>query len=382
MDGVKQFVCNTLRTHKKHLDVKNMNQEAIEIFNSLQQRCLAGNDISSENIEGIARIEPLFADASKKQFYRVYFQHQSLIFLMLPTNQNSSEETFVNAEDLTISQAQSFIEAALWLNKNCRYVPSIYAYDVKNGLILLSDHGSKTLWDHLPMFSWQDIYDYYQSLMDWLVQLEITPLVNLPISLLRQFDQKSMQIEALDFIDYGLFKGKQIKKDTVLRKKLFQELVKLTETISTFPKVLIHRDFQSKNIMIDFKNDQNSSFIVIDFQDMCIGPIYYDLASLLFDPYIHFEGDIQNALIKHYYEKYQKEKDFDKYIYMLQTVALQRLLKAAGRYARLLHRDNKNSHMKYFYPALIKMQELLASLEGFECLTQVIESLICEVKKY
>lgn len=107
---------------------------------------------------------------------------------------------------------------------------------------------------------------------------------------------------------------------------LIKELDDLTKRIDRLPKVLMHRDFQSRNIFI--KNDQVR---IIDFQNAMLGPATYDLASLLFDPYRPMPFDQTIDLLTYYNEHAELKFSTDD----LFQSALQRLLQALGAYAFL-----------------------------------------------
>jgi len=112
----------------------------------------------------------------------------------------------------------------------------------------------------------------------------------------------------------------------------------------------------------------SNDFVIIDYQDMCIGPKYYDLASLVFDPYIILRPEQLNSILNYYFKHYVVTQSYDDFIHDLNLVGLQRLLKAAGRYARLKYLHDKDTYMQFFYPAIKKVKELLKSTMMFPTL--------------
>lgn len=304
------------------------------------------------------KLSQMSADASVKQYYRVTVKDKIFILLTLPIASESAEEEFTLKQDRAISQSQSFIEAGIWLNEKMDHLPTIYGYNMAEGLVLLSDNGAKNLFDYLPTMSEPQIENYYKALVDWIIKLESSSFRELPQSLMRQFTDAALEIELMDFIDYGLCCGDANRNNQSLRKDLHHEFKQLVLQIEQLPKVLLHRDFQSKNILC---NPSKGSFVVIDYQDMCIGPKYYDLASLIFDPYVSLSPDSTEKILRHYYESSHNDKSYQEFLHELSLVAVQRLLKAAGRFARLKYLHGKNTHMQFFNPA-IKRVALLSSI--------------------
>lgn len=321
------------------------------------------------------KLSQMSADASVKQYFRVEIKNKPFILLALPVASESSEEEFSLKKDRAISQAQSFIEAGTWLNEKMDHLPTIYGYNMTQGLVLLSDNGEKNLFDYLPTMSEPQIENYYKALVDWIVKLESSSFRELPQSLMRQFTESALLTELMDFIDYGVCAGNVSNKHQSLKNNLHLEFKLLVSKINQFPKVLLHRDFQSKNILCE---PSDNSFVIIDYQDMCIGPKYYDLASLIFDPYVSLNPSSIEKILRHYFQASHSQKSYQAFLNELNLVAVQRLLKAAGRYARLKYLHGKNTHMQFFNPAIKKVAELIAPLAEFKTLHQIICRLLSE----
>ena len=112
------------------------------------------------------------------------------------------------------------------------------------------------------------------------------------------------------------------------------------------PRVYVHRDYHSRNLMVSEPNPG-----ILDFQDAVYGPITYDLASLFKDAYIHWEeAEIIDWLIR-YWEKARKAglpvaRDFSDFYRDYEWMGVQRHLKVLGIFARLCHRDGKDGYLK------------------------------------
>ena len=113
------------------------------------------------------------------------------------------------------------------------------------------------------------------------------------------------------------------------------------------PRVYVHRDYHSRNLM----NIEENNPGILDFQDAVYGPITYDLASLFKDAYIRWEeAEIIDWLIR-YWERARKaglpvHEDFSVFYRDYEWMAVQRHLKVLGIFARLYHRDGKDGYLK------------------------------------
>jgi len=159
--------------------------------------------------------------------------------------------------------------------------------------------------------------------------------------------------------------GRYFKVSESTRKELaalpsFREIAK---HLASLPRVLVHRDFQSQNIII-----QNGQANLIDFQGMRPGLAEYDLASLLFDPYVGLSGAERSELISYYRQKQTDngrtiDGQFDD---TLRLCAMQRLMQALGAYGFLgLVKGNKN-FLEYIPRAVRSLRDTVAKIDGLE----------------
>lgn len=149
------------------------------------------------------------------------------------------------------------------------------------------------------------------------------------------------------------------------------EFKKVEAILMAEPLDLVHRDFQSTNVL--WKGERLS---FIDFQGMRLGPAIYDLASLLYDPYAKI-SDKERNLLAAYYAKLRKRDDI---VEKLPYAAVQRLAQALGAYGRLASVGQKE-FTKYIMPAL---ENLLAAADdaNLDALGAFAEDLIAREKKY
>jgi len=138
-------------------------------------------------------------------------------------------------------------------------------------------------------------------------------------------------------------------------------LQEIADRLASFPRVLVHRDFQSQNIII-----RNSQSYLIDFQGMRPGLAEYDLASLLYDPYVDLP-ESERAELTAYYCGRQLEHgitingDFD---LKLRLCGMQRLMQALGAYGFLGLVKGHKHFLQYIPAAMNSLQQVVAEIDG------------------
>jgi hypothetical protein len=149
-------------------------------------------------------------------------------------------------------------------------------------------------------------------------------------------------------------------------------LQKIAEQLASFPRVLVHRDFQSQNIII-----RNSQAHLIDFQGMRPGLAEYDLSSLLYDPYVDLSQTERTELVRYYRER-QLEKgiaidgDFD---LKLCLCAMQRLMQALGAYGFLGLIKGHEHFLRHIPAALKSLQRIVGEIDGLGQLAKTLRDL-------
>ncbi len=162
----------------------------------------------------------------------------------------------------------------------------------------------------------------------------------------------------------SVFQDRRVKTQSK-RKELaaLSRLREIPKQLASLPRVLVHRDFQSQNIII-----QNRRANLIDFQGMRPGLAEYDLASLLYDPYVDLSETERAELITYYREQQSESEttrdgDFDS---KLRLCAMQRLMQALGAYGFLgLVKGNKN-FLEYIPRAVRSLRDTVANIDGLE----------------
>lgn len=137
---------------------------------------------------------------------------------------------------------------------------------------------------------------------------------------------------------------------------LKQEFSDLAEKVASFGKTIVHRDFQSQNIMVR----KGGIPRVIDYQGARMGPPAYDLASILWDPYHSIESDMRDSLIAYYIEGMKAAgslPDEDGFRQTVLPCRLQRHMQALGAYGFLTKEKGKKYFLKHIPQALLYLKE-------------------------
>lgn len=306
---------------------------------------------------GEYKIRPASEDASFRRYFRVSVAGDSYIAMDAPPEKEDSEPYVRIAERLL----------DLGLN-----VPQIYQRDLDRGFLLLSDLGKRIYLNELDI----DTVDrLYGDAMAALVVLQVGSYTDkefLPV-----YSKQLLHDEMQLFKDWYLIRhlGMQLSSD---QEFMLENTFKfLRRSAMEQPQVWTHRDYHSRNLMI---TDQNNPGI-LDFQDAVLGPVTYDLVSLLKDCYITWPRDQVMGWMAGYQELALESgipvgEDESEFLKWFDLMGVQRHLKASGIFARLNERDGKAAYLDDIprtlgyvlglsgqYPALEPLVELLESLD-------------------
>ena len=271
-------------------------------------------------------IQQINSDASFRNYFRVIDDRKGSFIVM--------------DSDPSLENNEKFLYVADLLKKISMPIPNIHHIDDCGRYFLISDLGKKTLYDHRRESHFLSFYD---RAIELLVSMQINGarlkihLPNYDDALL--YSEMELFKEWFCFHELGLSvqKIEKIDFDT-----LFMQLI---QSASNQERVLVHRDYHSRNIMIS----DNDEMGFIDFQDAVSGPITYDIVSLLKDCYIKIEPEQMNNMLRIYYDylikNHMTNKPLSEFIMDFDLMGIQRHLKAIGIFSRLKHRDKKNNYI-------------------------------------
>ena len=249
-------------------------------------------------------------------------------------------------------------------------VPVIHNVNIEDGFLLLSDLGDDLYLDKL---SDSAIYDLYSD--------AITALVNIQNSAnvggLDEYDKNLLRNEMNLFTEWLIEKHLQIELKEAQRKDLIKLFDLLVRNAEQQPKVFVHRDFHSRNLMVTKENNPG----IIDYQDAVYGPISYDLVSILKDCYIKWPEEEINKWVDFYLNKLYEEKskfkiNRDEFVRWFDLMGVQRHLKASGIFARLSHRDQKHNFLKDISRTLAYIVDLKGTYKELQPICVMIEESI------
>ncbi len=317
---------------------------------------------------------PLAGDASNRRYFRLHLSRapvSSVILMKLadPEGFKASEEA-VSGTEGGVTELP-FTNILKHLQKKGIQVPELYFYDEYGGLVYLEDFGDVTLAQ-----AWQESTpaigeDLYCKAVDQLVQLHLQashPSSVPCVSFTRSFDVPLYLWEFDHFLEYGIVarQGRPMCADDYV--PLRKEFQKMAEWLAAQPQVFTHRDYHSRNLMVN-----GERLGVIDFQDALMGPVTYDLASLLRDSYIALDEGVIDRLIDRYIEEMRQNlslsqqssmlfQDPEAFRRLFDFTSIQRNLKAAGRFV-YIDRVKGNSSFLASIPQTLK--NVRANLEKY-----------------
>lgn len=281
------------------------------------------------------QITKLFGQASTRIYYRIILDQgkNSYVIMRLPKGFASPAEEVTKTAPGGPAELP-FLNIQRYLKNLGIRVPEVYAADPDKGLILLEDLGDKKLEDLVRKAEGPFFLFYYKKALDQLIELQKKTLKNPSkdcVAFYRRFDEELLDWEFRHFLEYGIEDRLGVKlsgKEKTLYTKLAHTI---SRTIAHMPQGFVERDFQSRNIL--FKDYE---FVLIDFQDALVGPIVYDLVSLLRDSYVNIKPDQLSVLIDDYYQKLPEDHPYagkkEQLIHDFHLITLQRKLKDAGRF--------------------------------------------------
>ncbi|CAI8792107.1 MULTISPECIES: aminoglycoside phosphotransferase family protein [Pseudomonas] len=295
------------------------------------------------------------SDASFRRYFRWEGAGRSLIVMDAPPPQEN---------------CKPFVDIAFLLAKSGINVPKIYAEDLDRGFLLLNDLGNKTYLDVIDSANADDLFkDALQALLAFQQLPMVAPLPSYDVALLR----RELQLFPEWYVKHEL----GIEFDAA-QQVLWQQVSDLLiDSALAQPKVLVHRDYMPRNLMLSEPNPG-----VLDFQDAVYGPVTYDVTCLFKDAFLSWPEERVRGWLESYWEQAAAldipvQPDFEDFLRASDLMGVQRHLKVIGIFARICHRDGKPRYLadvpRFFAyidaviarrPELAELDVLLASLRA------------------
>lgn len=331
----------------------------------LAQRLLGRSDV--------VRAEPMPGGASTRRFFRVALgAHGSAVAMFVPDATRSDEI----AKGGSAGPRWPFLEVRDLLEERGVRVPKLLGEACDQGLILVEDLGDDTLAQYLAANP--DAREaLYQTAVRDLARAQ-RALAELPAGSVvstRAFDEDLLRWEVDHFREWGL-EARDIHLNETDAATFAAAAQHLAKTIADWPRTFVHRDYQSRNLMVCAGESGSAELVWIDFQDALLGPRVYDLVALLSDSYQTFTRDFIERRLDEYAEHHglgeggrrDVGREFD-------LVTVQRKLKDAGRFVFIDRVRGNPNFLQFVDPTIEKVRGALARLGGDPILERLSELL-------
>ena len=344
-----------------------------------------------------AIIDPLAGDVSTRRYFRI------TPAAAFPPDPGSSERRSPGLHSTCVLSLYSrsftpgdfpFLETTRLFEAIDLPVPRVLEVDAEAGIILLADLGDCRLQSallrapgstpaaagspgsadrgHLQVVPAPEEVDrYYREAVEIIVRIQRdgTPRLSEAIHAGREaLDASRLRLELDFFVEHLIQRlaGGPLARDVLRRIEAAFDV--LCAVLRREPRVLCHRDFHSRNLMVG----EDGRLGIVDHQDARRGPDTYDLVSLLQDPYVPVPEARVGALLGHYLALRESSENLDSLQARFDRMAVQRLLKAAGTFAAQKTLHGRDTHLPYLSPALSRARSALGRCEELEPLRDAL----------
>ncbi len=272
-------------------------------------------------------LTPASVDASFRRYFRVEQSDVSYIVMDAPPDKEDCRP-FIHVSELLLGLGL--------------HVPEILARDLDQGFLLLSDLGSRL---YLQELNENSVHRLYGDALGALATLQSCDPSSSGLPL---YSRELLLFEMSLFRDWLLGTHLNLRLDESQQQALQNACESLAENALQQTVVCVHRDFHSRNLMVSTHHNPG----ILDYQDAVIGPVTYDLVSLLRDCYVSWPRHRVEEWVMGYFELAQQtgivrpaDADERQFLKWFDWMGVQRHLKAAGIFARLNHRDGKPGYL-------------------------------------
>ena len=306
-------------------------------------------------------VVPLAGDASSRKYFRIVHQDRSWVLM--------AWEPFEDVEKYP------FLSVLKHFRKHRIRVPQVNRVSAEAGLILLEDLGDLTLerkfWENQDQSL---ALPYYFQAVDELIKIHYqasddraTDCTAFEIS----FDKEKFLWEMNYGREHLIEKLAGVKLTPAESAELDKCFSSICEKLDKEPKYISHRDYHSRNLMLKL-----GQMRVIDFQDARMGPIQYDLVSLIHDSYVDLNKESQEKILADYLLKaaeFNSNLSLEQFRHIFQLQMIQRCFKACGSFASFFNNRNDLRYLKYIKPTIKKVAIALKDQPEYQGFLKVIE---------
>ncbi|MDQ3346869.1 MAG: phosphotransferase [Acidobacteriota bacterium] len=311
------------------------------------------------------RVVPLTGDASDRRYFRVLLPETPSIVLSL-------HSTAFEFDTLP------FVNVARLLSQMPVPIPAVLGHADDLGVLALEDLGDVTLQAHLGAATPAEHAALYREAVALIATLqrrgdELASTEYLPYGV--AFDVEKLTWELDFFIRHFIEAYRGIVMSGSAREELRSEFAVVVASLAAEPRVLCHRDYHSRNLML-----HGSELFIIDFQDARMGPDTYDLASLLRDSYVDLPEATVSELLAYFLALKGQVGDQSEFRRRFDVMALQRNLKALGTFGYQTTARRNPVYIQYIPRTLRYVRDNLENLPEFARLRELLATHVEEFR--
>ncbi len=312
-----------------------------------------------------ARVMPLTGDASDRRYFRVLVPDSPSIVLALYSGPFDFDTL-------------SFVNVSRLLAQMPVPIPSLLGHSNELGILALEDLGDVTLQAHLGAASAAEHAALYRQAVTLIAMLqrrgtELQSADYVPYTI--AFDVEKLTWELDFFIKHFIeaYRGVVFRPED--REDLRDEFATIVEALASEPRVLCHRDYHSRNLML-----HDGLLYIIDFQDARLGPDTYDLVSLLRDSYVDLPEQTVDELIAYFLALKGQTGTEREFRNRFDLMALQRNLKALGTFGYQTTTRRNPVYIQYIPRTLRYVRDNLENLPQFSRIRELLAAHVEEFR--
>jgi aminoglycoside/choline kinase family phosphotransferase len=311
-------------------------------------------------------LQTLAGDASSRRYHRAVFGPGAdpgrVVIMELPADALASDEATAGGPPPELS----FLNVGRHLAARGIRVPRVYLDAVSRGAVVLEDLGDATLARRIAGVPRGELRLWYLAAVELLARLHeaMWPVPAGCLAESRSFDFALLRWELDHYREWG---AEALRGETLaapVRAALDTEFDALARAVEALPRGFVHRDYQSRNLMVIGDEPAPASLALIDFQDALTGPRVYDLVALLNDSYVELDEELKQEIIVRY--AFRRGIDAAALRAEFDLVTVQRKLKDGGRFVFIDRVRRNPAFLPYVDTSFGRVRRALERLPGRE----------------
>ena len=301
-------------------------------------------------------IVPLTGDASTRAYFRFEGNEFDYIICKELNPKAEANEDFCLTHEI--------------LNQKGIRVPKILNINHEHKTIIEEDLGDDTLLRHLVGANEDVIKSEYQKVIDTIIKLfDVRSESSKHQKIFdRAFDFEKLSSEMEMTVEFFLEKYLNTSTELSRNPEFMKEIHQICEELESSPRVFCHRDLHSRNVMV-----KDGEQYLIDFQDARMGPIFYDLVSLLEDCYFSLGPKLRESLYLYFMSKIEGAFEIKDYKRLYNLSAIQRIFKALGSFAYFYVDKGDDRYLKYIGIGVDRLLEILKEVGDFPAFEHTLQ---------